>query len=372
MSSDLRIVAVEVIPVAIPLRHTLKMAVATVGRRESVIIRIRSEGGLDGLGEAITAPYFTGEDQAGAVHLVEQLLGPALAGSDASDLHAAHRCMDRLLAGNPALKAGIDIALHDLVARALGVPLYRLLGGCTRQRVLGTWYLSATTPQEAAEQAREGAAQGFGALKVKVGTGPPEEDLQRLQAVRLAVGEHMALRADANQAWTPKEAMRFLRAAEELRLEFLEQPVARGDVAGMARVARAVATPIAPDEGLGSAADALRYIRAGAADGLVMKLLKSGGLAGARQLAAVAEAGGLSVHLGGMPGETSIYAAATLHLAVALPQLHWGAGIYPDLAALDVVAEPLRAAGGAFTAGDAPGLGVDLDMEALERCRVDR
>jgi L-alanine-DL-glutamate epimerase-like enolase superfamily enzyme len=367
-----RIVAVEAIPIRVPLIHTLKMAVATVAHRDSVVVRLHTEEGLVGVGEAVLAPYFTGETQHGAVHAIESLLGPSLVGMDPFDLQAAVQRMERLLHGNPATKAAIDIGLHDLVARALEVPLYKLLGGKTRDRVDSTWYLSAVRPEQVAEEAQAGVEEGFQAVKIKLGAQPAAMDLLRLRALREAVGEEVLIRADANQAWAPTEAIRILTAAADYGLEFIEQPVKRGDIVGMGQVARAVETAVAPDEGLFGAEDALGYIRAGAADGVVMKLIKTGGLLGARRLAAVVGAANLGLHLAGMPGETSICAAAAVHLAVALPILSWGSGIYPHSAQCDVVGERLLPVKGAYLPPEGPGLGVELDEKALAHCRTDR
>jgi L-alanine-DL-glutamate epimerase-like enolase superfamily enzyme len=258
------------------------------------------------------------------------------------------------------------------VAKALDVPLYRLLGGKTRDRVDSTWYLSAAKPEQVAEEAKAGVEEGFKAVKIKLGTQSTAMDLLRLRAVREAIGEHVLIRADANQAWAPTEAIRFLKAAADYGLQFIEQPVKRGDIAGMAQVARAVDTAVAPDEGLFGAEDALRYIQANAADGVVMKLIKTGGLLGARRLAAIVETANLGLHLAGMPGETSICAAATVHLAVALPTLSWDSGIYPHSAQFDVVGERLSPVKGAYVPPKGPGLGVKLDEKALAHCRTDR
>jgi o-succinylbenzoate synthase len=368
----LSVSAVEAIPITIPLKRPLKMASAAVHHRESVLVRIHTREGWVGLGEAVPAPYFTGETQLGARYALEQLIAPSLRGREISDLHVLLHGIDRLLWGNPSIKAAVDMALHDLVAKSLGVPLYLLLGGKMRDRVEATWYLFSKEPDRLAEEAMEGVRQGYPAVKIKVGTQSPALDLQCLETVRRAVGDQVEIRADANQAWKPIEAIRFLKLAEEYRLQFVEQPVRRDDLVGMAQVARAVTTPLAPDEGVFGAEDALRHIRAGAADGVVVKLIKTAGLAGARRLAAVLETANLSAHVAGMPGETSVGGAATLHLALAFPSLHWGSGIYPSFAQHDVVTEPLQAIQGHYLPPEGPGLGVELDMQAVAHCRTDR
>jgi o-succinylbenzoate synthase len=367
-----KITSVEAIPIAIPLNHPLKMAVATVHQRDSIIVRIRTDQGLVGLGEVVIATYFAGETQSGSKAAIDQLLGPQLVGSDVFNINEILQLMDRVLHGNPATKAGLDMALHDLQAQAMNMPLYMLLGGKLRDRVNSTWAISATDPSEAAEEALQGIGQGFKAIKIKVGVAPMFQDARRVQAVRQAIGEEVHLRADANQAWSPNLAIQFLNKVADCQLQFIEQPVHRDDMDGMAKVSQAVSTPVVPDEGLFNSSDAIRYIRHNAADGVVMKLIKTGGIVGCRKLAAVVQAAGIGLHLGGMPGQTSISAAAEVHLAVSLPWLNWDAGIYPHSITRDVVTERLQPVSGAYFPPEKPGLGVELDEDALRLCRLDK
>lgn len=368
----MKITSVEAIPVTIPLNHPLKMAVATVQQRDSIIVRIRTDQGLVGLGEVVIATYFTGETQSGSKAAIDRLLAPQLIGRDVFDLHETLQLMDSLLYGNPATKSGLEMAIQDLRAQALNVPLYQILGGKLRQSVNSTWAISAADPSAAADEAARGVAQGFKAIKIKVGVASILQDARRVKAVRQAVGEEVHLRADANQAWSPDLAVQFLNQVADCRLQFIEQPVHRDDLTGMARVSQAVSTPVAPDEGLFNASDAIRYIRQQAADGVVMKLIKAGGITGCQKLAAVVQAAGLGLHLGGMPGQTSISAAAEVHLAVSLPWLNWDVGIYPHAITRDVVKERLQPQSGAYFPPEKPGLGVELDESALMACRSDR
>ena len=367
----LRIREVRVTPVAIPLLKQLRMAIASPTVRESVVVEIRTEDGLLGIGDGMVAPYFSGETLGSAVYAVDRLLSPRLIGSSAFDIGVVVASMDAVLVGNGAAKAAIEIALHDLVGRALGVPIHQLLGGRVRQAADATWMVTAEDPQAAAEDALEGIAQGFGALKVKVGAHSPKADVARLRAIRGAVGPDVHLRPDANQAWTAREAIAVLRELEPEALQLIEQPTRRGDLAALIEVASRVAIPLALDEGVFDAEDALRHIRTGAAGGVMIKLIKSGGIKGAWRLASVLDAAGLPFQMAGMPGETSIAAAAAAHLAVAFPRLDWDCGIGVHAAAGDVVTQPLKPAGGAYRPPDGPGLGLDLDPDALARWRVE-
>jgi len=367
----MKITAVEAIPVAIPLNHPLKMAVASVSRRDSIIVRMHTDDGLTGLGEAVIAPYFSGETQAGVKAAIDGFLAPLLLGSDVHNMQENLVKMDRVLYGNPSAKSCIDMALYDLLAQSLNVPLYHLLGGKLREHVNSTWAISSEEPEKAADEAMKGVQQGFKSIKIKVGVASLEKDIQRIQMVRDRIGDHVHLRADANQAWSPKLAIQLLKGVEDCHLQFIEQPVSRTDVHGMALVARNVNTPVAPDEGVFNAEDALRYIQLAAADGFVMKIMKAGGISGCLKLAAVTRAANLGLHLGGMPGQTSISAAAEIHLAVSLPGLTWDTGIYPHANRQDVVTERIKPVDGSYLPPEKPGLGVELDEDALNLCRVD-
>lgn len=368
----LKITDVEAIPIVIPLIHPLRMAVATVYQRESIFVRLHTRDGLVGYGEAVLAQYFTGETWAGAKHSIDRILKPLLCGADAYDRNSIIHNMDKVLHGCPGTKAAVDIALHDLVAKSLNIPLYQLLGGKVRDRVYSTWHVASAEPEAIADEAMEGIAQGFKAVKIKVGKQDPKTDLRRIMAVRKAVGEDILLRPDANQAWSVPVAIQFIKAAGECGLQFIEQPVNRRNIAGMARIVQAVDVAVAPDEGVFHAGDALNYIRAEAADGVILKLIKTGGLLHAQELANLIQAADLDMHLAGFPGETSVCAAAEAHLAVSLPQLSWDCGISSHYAQRDIVAERLLPVDGAYYPPTGPGLGIEIDEEALNECRMDR
>lgn len=362
----MKIASVETFTVELPLARPMKMSIATVAHRDCLVVRVRSDDGQQGIGEAMAVPYFTGETLEGARLAVEQVLQPAVLGQDTLNLNALAARLDKVLVGNPAARCALDIALHDLAARTLGVPLHVLLGGKLRDRVLATWHCGNMNAEEDAAECAEAVARGFRQLKVKVGQSDFRRDWAGLKAIRLAVGDDIRLFVDANQAWTPEQAIAFIRGAEVYGVELVEQPVNRSDVAGLARVAAAVDPAVAPDEGVFSAEDLVLYLRAGATDAVLLKLLKAGGLHGARRLAALAQTSGVAIFLAGMPGESSICAAAALHLAATLPSLPYGTAIAPHYITRDLVLDPIRPRDGFFDVPGGPGLGIQIDEAALE------
>lgn len=354
--------------IKLPLKRPLKMSIATVTARELLLVRLRTDDGLEGWGEAMAIPYFTGETLEGCRYAVEEVFGPAVMGLDPRNLNLAAQRMAQAMVGNPSARCGVDVALYDLAARAYGVPLHLLLGGKLHDRVPATYHLGNMDPAEDAPEALEAVRAGFRVLKIKVGHQDYRRDVENLRQIRAAVGDDVKLRVDANQAWTAEAAIAFIRGAERHGLELIEQPVSRYDQAAMARVAAAVDVTIAPDEGVFDAEQLMPYIRHGGADAVLLKVAKAGGLYLSRRLATVAETAGVAVYPAGQPGETSLMGAAQVHFAASLAKLPYGTAIGPHYIARDVVAEPVAPRDGMFEVPDGVGLGVVPDEAAIREC----
>jgi L-alanine-DL-glutamate epimerase-like enolase superfamily enzyme len=199
----------------------------------------------------------------------------------------------------------------------LGIPVYDLIGGCCRDKVLAAIEIAGGPPDGMANLCAAYAEQGVRAFKAKIG-GYPDDDAARLKAIREAVGRGISIRADANQGYSPKEAIRLCRLAEkyDVGLELLEQPVPAWDLEGMSQVRNSVDTLIEADESAYSTHDVMNIIRQGAADVINIKIAKAGGLYNAKKIAALAEAAGLGCVLGTAFG-LGIKIAAKLHLAAS-------------------------------------------------------
>lgn len=363
----MKIERVEAFPVSLPLTKPIRMAGAEVAVARNVVVRLRTDSGLTGWGECASAPTFSGETQASITAAIDGFLAPAIVGEDPRRREALRAAMDRRLHGNNGAKAAVEIALWDVVGKALGAPLHDLLGGRSRETVRVLWHLGNA---EAAADAREAGArraQGFTLFKLKVGTTTVERDVEAALEVREAVGPACDVGADANQAWSVAEAIRFARGAEPARLAFLEQPVPMGDLAGMAAVARASPAPVLADEGIFTAEDVLAHARAGAAAIVSVKLLKAGGFTGALRAIHAAESAHLPLQLTGKVAESSIATAALVHLAVATRDLAYGLGITNHYLREDVVADPVRAVAGQVRPPEGPGLGIEVDEARLRR-----
>lgn len=343
-------------------RSPLLRPFVTAARRTDsvafVVAEVELDGGVVGQGSAAETVAVTGES-AGTIH--EALTGPlgaALTGARGTLPELAARIAGAL-PGATSAKAALDVALHDAAARAAGVPLVELLGGSTEGELLNDMTVSLEEPEVMARRAREAVDSGEQILKIKLGR-DPEEDRRRLDAV-LEAAPGVRLRLDANQGWSPEEAIRILTGleADALPIDLVEQPVPAADVDGLARVRAAVGLPIMADEAVWTAADARRLVDAGAADLLNIKLAKTGGVREALAIADVAQEAGLTCMIGAMM-EPRISITAAAHLAVAHPAISlidldppaWFASPLPGGGYVQDGAR-LRLLGG-------PGLGLDL------------
>jgi len=279
--------------------------------------RALTVNGIVGLGEASPLPEFTGETAPGILAALQETYLDALPGRDATQIAAVMADLERLRPGNPSAKAAIDLALHDLAGKMLGVPTVTLLGGARRGSVCLARAVGIGPAAGIVALAEGHVAAGFRTIKMKVGTNP-RQDVERVRAVRAALGPEIRIRIDANQGYDAATAIQVLRRLEDCALDYIEQPVARWDLAGMAQIRRATGMPILADEALHSPQDAIALIRAEAADLFALKFIKSGGLVRACQIAAIGEAAGIDCVVIST-FETQIGAAAGLHLALALP-----------------------------------------------------
>ena len=341
---------------------------------EYLLVRIETDEGVTGVGESTADIGFFGQTLEQVRAAVEDYLGPQLVDKDPFDREHLMWLID--FRENSVARSGIDLALHDLLGKAAGLPVSVLLGGRHEERVPVAIEIAGGPPEAMARECLAFMDKGVRAFKPKIG-GDPGKDADRLRAIREAVGPDVSIRADANQGYSVKEAIRLCRLAErhEVGLELLEQPVAAWDLQGMASVRRAVDTLIEADESCFSVHDAMQLIRHEAADVLNVKLGKAGGLYNTKKIVALAEAAGLKCVLGTSYG-LGIEVAAKAHLfastqlvtdAVELTEL----GLHRNLLAApwdEQLALPL--ADGCMPVPDGPGFGVSVDQRQIQEVRL--
>lgn len=383
----LKITSIEAIPFCLPVRREFKWAGLNGSLGGFVLVRVRTSDGVTGYGEATPLPDWggdfnrrAGETQQTVVSVIQNVLGPALLGANPLQITAAHRAMQNALRGHSYAKCAIDIALHDLAGKALGVPIYQLLGGAVRASVPVAHMVGLMGDAEATDEALAAVADGVGALQIKGGE-QSDRDLALVKRLRKALPPNVKLRLDANQGYRqPKSAISAIRALEDAGVDYVEQPVM--GIADMAEVRRGVSTPVIADESCWDGADAIDVVTARAADCLSIYLAKAGGFAGARIVAAIAEIAGLPCDVNGSI-ESGIGNAANVHLALAMPAItlaavipvsaprgrnpHRVAGNYFED---DIIEEPFAVQDGALLPLSGPGLGIAVDEEKLARYRV--
>lgn len=370
----MKISHIETIPVRVPIDQQLAIQGSRGSHTESpfVLVKVHKDEGVIGFGEVSCTPIWSGEDQTTAVHCITAYLAPLLIGEDPTAIERLTLRMHRGIAGHPFTKAGVEIALWDVLGKIAGLPLYRLFGGPVRDTVPTKFSVSGREPDRAAEIAVWAVEQGFRTLKIKVGI-EPEQDVARVRAVRAAVGPDIRLAIDANGGWSPRTAIQTIRRLADHDLIFAEQPVAPFDVAWMAEVRRQVEVPIMADESVAAPQDAMALVQASAADVLSVYVGK-GGLGVARKIAAIAEAAGIVCTVGSNL-ELGIGSAAMIHLALATLAIDAEAFpcdiIGPLFYESDILAEPLPVQAGIARAPSGPGLGVALDERKVKRYRTD-
>lgn len=332
-------------------------ALRSTTRLETLVVELVDADGRRGYGETPQVWRVTGESIAGAEACVTGPLADVVRGRSPDDLDELAADVSRAVVGNFGAKAAVEVALHDLAAQRLDISLPRLLGA-ERHRVGTDITVSAGDPVALVMAAGQRVTEGFDVLKLKVGT-DPAADVARVRAVRDAVGPSVRIRVDANQGWTPSEAIKVIQALEDayVDLEFVEQPVEAPDLVGLARVTAAVHTPVMADESVFGLRDLAAVIERGAADLVNIKLAKCGGLSTAAAMVSLADTHAVGYIFGSMmEGPIGVGAIASLAAAV-------GSTYASDLdAAWWTAASPvvggLRYDGPTVVLPDVPGLGV--------------
>jgi L-alanine-DL-glutamate epimerase-like enolase superfamily enzyme len=365
----MKIKRIEAIAISLPLIKPVKMSFEEVRNANNTLVRLETDSGVIGWGEAASAPTMTGETMEGMVAAI-RYLAPLLEGMPAEDIAAVMERAGRYLYANHAAKSVIEMALHDALGRATGKPACDLLGGRRRSRVPVLRMIGTGNTASDITEAQRGKAAGFVAFKIKVGIAEPLQDAERTRQICEVLGKDVLICADANQAWSAEQAASYVRAVEDTSLDFFEQPVAGHDLEGMAKVAAASRISIGCDEGLHSLEDLRRHHASHAARGGSLKTIKLGGMKPVCDAALLCEQLGMKINLACKIAESSIAAAAMLHIAAAIPSMDWGISLSNQYLADDMLATPLVFANGHAEVPGGPGLGVEVDEAKVRKYAV--
>lgn len=374
-SCAMKIVSIEAIPVRIPLKPERRM-ISALGRHEVsqfVIVRLTTDTGIVGVGEATATPRWSGETVWGAQAIIQNLFAPLLAGFDLNDLPAITERMDLAAIDNWFAKSAIEMACWDALGQEAERPVYELLGGAVRPLTIRNRFsLGAYDPPVAAERAAQRVAAGFTTIKVKVGTGP-EMDIARVHAVREAIGPDTHLTIDANGGWSDAQARYCLERIQECRVELVEQPLPRGDYSLLAKLRSDTGIRVLADESCFDEIHVRELIQHDCCDAITLYPGKQGGIAKARQMAAIAAAAGIPCTIGSNL-EWDISAAAMMQFIVSTPNVQIevipGDCLGPSYHEFSIVQNPLTIDGPFTTLSTNPGLGVTVDWDVVERHRI--
>ncbi len=353
----MKITSIRLGRISVPLRTPFKTALRSVNSVEDIIVEIQTDCGKIGYGEAPPTGAITGDTTLAIIGAIQDHIEKTIVGRDVEDLEPLLQAVQRSIVGNSSAKAAVDMALWDLYGQLYAIPVYKLLGG-GRKQLITDITISVNDPQTMARDALNALARGYDCLKMKVGV-DPALDVQRLKAVREAVGQDITIRIDANQAWQPKQAVRILNEMQDkgLDIELVEQPVSAHDFEGLKYVTERSYVPVLADEAVFSPEDAMTILKMGAADLINIKLMKCGGIYNALKIASAAEVYGVECMIGCML-EAKISVNAAVHLACAKNII-----TKVDLDGPVLCSEDPILGGAVFeekqiTLSDAPGLGI--------------
>lgn len=316
----MNIQSIEVSIEKLPLIKPFKTALRTTDEIENVVVMLQLESGITGMGAAAPTVAITGDSTEGIVGIIQSVIAPQLIGRPITQLNELSRIVQQSCVGNTSSKAAVEIAVYDALCKYWKIPLYQFLGGNTNS-LLNDMTISIGEEEQMVRDAKQIIHDGFSIIKIKAGN-DWKKDIERITKIRKAVGDNVTLRVDANQGWTVKQSVEVIRTWEKdrLNIELVEQPVKAHDIAGLKEIKRNVQTPIMADESLFSPRDAMKLLSEQAVDYLNIKLMKTGGIRRALQIANMAEAAEVECMVGSMM-ESSVSVAAAVHLAIAHPNI---------------------------------------------------
>ncbi|HEY7468456.1 MAG TPA: enolase C-terminal domain-like protein [Acidimicrobiia bacterium] len=361
----MRVETMEIHPITMTLRAPIPMSSGTISGTGNVLVKLIGTDGATGWGEGVEALALTHQDQAGIVADLEALR-PLVVGADPMDRIGLWNRMSVAAPDATTAIGAVDIALHDLAGKALGVPVHQLLGGMVRGRIPALTLVGSGDAAADADKLAERHESGCRWFKVKLGMADPMIELGTLAKAVELVGDGGVVGGDANEAWDEAEASSFLSRLDGMGVRFIEQPVARHDQASLLRLAESSPVKLCADESAESL-DAVAGFVGTPIGGVSLKLIKHGGITGVMRGAAICARGGLAINLAGKVVESSVSAAANLHCAAAMESVDFGCSPANQGVVQDVSEMPITLERGEFTVPTTPGLGVEVDEELVRR-----
>lgn len=370
LSSSCTVVKVEAFGVAIPLKKPMRMAGVRITHAENLIVRIETNTGIVGWGESASAPTMTGDLVTGMVCAVEKLFAPLVLGRSLSDRNIIMYDIDRAAIRNTGAKCAVDCALYDALGKAVGLPVYELLGGLKRKELRPMFLLGNDKIEDDLIEAKQKMADGIRFFKIKIGVKSVSDEIKSTKKLREILGPEVSICADGNMGLNSEGILQYVKGVENENLLFLEQPLRNENLQGMAVVASKIGVPICADESVGSSADIMALRRSRAASGVNLKIIKFGGISQVVHASHICQEIGFSINLACKVAESSIAAAAISNLGFVLSNLDWGISMTNHYLSDDLVNTPIFPANGVISVNSIPGLGVDVDEAKIRRYKI--
>jgi L-alanine-DL-glutamate epimerase-like enolase superfamily enzyme len=365
--------SVETVPIAIHETTERELGYGKISIRRNVIVRIEADDGTVGISEVAPIPIRWGceETQESVVSTIRDYMAPLLIGKDPTRIAALMDVLHGRVGDLPYACSGVCDALFDLSARIAGIPVSGLIGGKRRDTIPASWSIALKSETEMASESALAASRGFQWIKIKIGKNPVQ-DCRNVAAIREAVGADFPIHVDANAQYSYLDALDVLQKIETYRPKLIEQPVAGWNIAAMRDLRRKLKTPLMADESCRSYRDLQNLIRLEAADAIMLKLNKHGGILESRKIVDLAESNGMmlypSIHYG-----TSVGVATSAQFYATAPNITPGSFSQgASLLASDLVSETLRPHDGGLDVLDLPGIGVEIVDEKLDQVRTDK
>ena len=376
----MKITSVECIPLSLPFAKPIIMSGGAVKWSHTVLLKLHTDEGITGIAECgDTSLWYMGESQDSIFHNLTNAFAPILLGEDPFNIEVIVAKMDKAVKINNHSKALVDYALHDLMGKALGVPVYKLLGGLSNPKIKLAYVMSSGTPEEVSAQAKKLVDAGYGGLKLKVGANIIEEDVEMVADVRKSVGNRVKIMTDTNGGWSYIQALKFLQQVGKYDLFLSEQPVPWWDMDGLARLRRKVDVPVFADESAAELNDLIKLYQRDAIDGFFLKVPKAGGIHKSQKWVAIAQSMDLNVMCGCMIN-SGLGTAVEAHFLAAtewmgkIEQESIGPLNLHDL--IDTVSQAVpddlamnmpRYENGYLYPPEGPGLGIELNEAAIKK-----
>ncbi len=368
--SQITITHIETILIDLPTIRPHHLSMAVMKKQSMVIIRIFCSDGIEGVGESTTIGGISYADEfpEGIKLAIDTYFTPLLIGQNPVHINAIMNRLDKNISGNNFAKSGIETALLDAQGKRLNVPISTLFGGAITTTLPVLWTLASGDTQKDIDEALQLISERrHNTFKLKIGRKDPNVDIAHVAAIKAAVGQDIKVTVDVNQAWSESVAKRAIQKLQDAGVDLIEQPLAKSNFDGLARLTEYFEVPIMADEAVATVQDAFKLAKIHAASVFALKIAKSCGLTNIQKQASIAQGAGISLY-GGTMLEGTIGSLATAHVCATLPNLEWGTELFgPLLLTDDIVKKPIVYKNNSLEIPEGPGLGIELDMNKIEK-----